>query len=99
MIGGQLIPWNTPHTQNIQTAFFFLSLAGICYHKGGKKKVCLAIQSVIDPQHTVSHSHPLTFSVRMLTAKSLEPLRRLETSGESGVTQTPCTVGAMPLLT
>lgn len=52
MTGGKLIPWYTPHTQNIQTAFF-LSLAVICYHKGGKKKVCLTIQSVIDPQHTV----------------------------------------------
>lgn len=53
MTGGQLIPWNTPHTQNIQTAFFFLSLAVICDHKEGKKKVCLTIQSVRDPQHTI----------------------------------------------
>lgn len=53
MIGGQLIPWNTPHTQNIQTAFFFCLLQLFATTRGGKKKVCLTIQSVIDPQHTV----------------------------------------------
>lgn len=52
MIGGKLIPWYTPHTQNIQTAFFSVSCSYLL-PQGGEKKVCLTIQSVIDPQHTV----------------------------------------------
>lgn len=51
MIGGRLISWYTPYTQNIQTTFCF-HLLQFCYHKG--KKVCLITQSVIDPQHTVN---------------------------------------------
>lgn len=54
MIGGQLIPWYTPHTQNIQTAFFFFfCLLQLFDTTKGEKKVCLTIQSVIHPQRTI----------------------------------------------
>lgn len=46
MIGGQLIPWNTPHTQNIQTAFFFCLLQVFATTRGEKKSL---------PRHTVSN--------------------------------------------
>lgn len=99
MIGCQLIPWYTPHTQNIQTAFFFCLLQLFATTRG-KKKVCLTIQSVIDPQHTVippinilsAHAHG-----KRLSGASQKV--RNQWRGESRVTQTPCTVGAMPLLT
>lgn len=87
MIGGHLISWYTPYTQNIQTTFF-LCLAVV---PPQEKKVCRIIQSVIDPQHTVSPT------INILSAhahsEGTEPRRRSGISGESRITPIPCTTG------
>lgn len=64
MKDGHLVSRNTPHTQNIQTLFFFFSVSCSL----ARERMCLVTQSVGDPPHT-AHP-PLTFSVHMLTAKA-----------------------------